>query len=160
MMATTATATLPSAIPHRHNPSSSSSPSSLLPSNKSRPAISISTFRRSFVSCEVGLKPSNSSSPSTSSSLQEQQEPDDAASARIGARVKVTAPLKVYHVSKIPEMDLTGMEGELKQYVGVFKGKKISANLPYKVEFVKEVEGRGPVKFVAHLREDEFEYVD
>ncbi|KAL2330251.1 hypothetical protein Fmac_017832 [Flemingia macrophylla] len=41
----------------------------------------------------------------------------------IGARVKVKVPLKVYHVPKIAEVDLTGMEGEIKQYVGLWKGK-------------------------------------
>ncbi|KAH6765777.1 hypothetical protein C2S52_016760 [Perilla frutescens var. hirtella] len=53
--------------------------------------------------------------------------------------------------------------GLLKQYVAVFKGKRISANLPYKVEFVaEEVSGRDgkPVKFSAHLREDGFEFLD
>ncbi|KAL2330558.1 hypothetical protein Fmac_018139 [Flemingia macrophylla] len=43
--------------------------------------------------------------------------------SQIGARVKVKVPLKVYHVPKIAEVDLTGMEGEIKQYVGLWKGK-------------------------------------
>lgn len=68
-------------------------------------------------------------------------------------------PLKVHHVPRVPEVDLSGKEGVLKHYVGVWKGKRISANLPYKVEFFIEVEGRGPVKFFAHLKEDEFEYI-
>ncbi|XP_057498452.1 ferredoxin-thioredoxin reductase, variable chain-like [Actinidia eriantha] len=80
--------------------------------------------------------------------------------ARIGARVRVTAPLTVYHVPRVAEIDLTGKEGVLKQNVTVWKGKRISANLPFKVEFVEEVEGRGRVKFFAHLKEDEFEYLD
>ncbi|XP_057790109.1 ferredoxin-thioredoxin reductase subunit A2, chloroplastic-like [Salvia miltiorrhiza] len=81
----------------------------------------------------------------------------------IGSKVRVKVPLKVYHVPKVPELDLTGRVGLLKQYVGVHKGKRISANLPYKVEFVaEEISGRGgkPVKFLAHLREDEFEFLD
>ncbi|CAI9103032.1 OLC1v1001447C1 [Oldenlandia corymbosa var. corymbosa] len=84
------------------------------------------------------------------------------AQAKIGAKVRVKVPLKVYHVPKVPEFELNGQVGILKQYVGVHKGKKISANLPYKVEFVVDnIEGRsGPVKFLAHLREDEFEYLD
>ncbi|CAA6655696.1 unnamed protein product [Spirodela intermedia] len=72
------------------------------------------------------------------------------------------AASKVYHVPKVPEIELEGMEGVIKQYVGLWKGKSISANLPFKVEFVLPdgVEGRpGPLKFVAHLREDEFEYL-
>ncbi|KAL2339347.1 hypothetical protein Fmac_007287 [Flemingia macrophylla] len=51
------------------------------------------------------------------------------------------------------------MEGEIKQYVGLWKGKRISANLPYKVQFVTEIQGRGPVKFFPHLKEDEFDIV-
>ncbi|KAL2345299.1 hypothetical protein Fmac_006584 [Flemingia macrophylla] len=70
--------------------------------------------------------------------------------------VKVKVPLKVYHVPKIVEVDLTGMEGEIKQYVGLWKGKRISANLPYKVQFVTEMKGHGHVKLFAHLKEDEF----
>jgi len=102
------------------------------------------------ISCEVALK-----SDSTASSSVDK---DDEAK-KIGARVRVKVPLKVYHVPRVPEVDLTGMEGELKQYVGLWKGKRISANFPYKVEFRTEIEGRGPVKFFAHLKEDEFEYL-
>ncbi|CAN7101317.1 unnamed protein product, partial [Brassica rapa subsp. narinosa] len=75
------------------------------------------------------------------------------AKASVGSsRVKVTAPLKVYHLNRVPEVDL---EGTLKDYVTVWKGKRISANL----SFFKEVEGRGLVKFVSHLKEDEFEFL-
>lgn len=85
------------------------------------------------------------------------------AESRIGSKVRVKVPLKVYHVPKLPEVDLAGKVGLLKQYVGVHKGKRISANLPYKVEFVaEEVTGRDgkPAKFTAHLRDDEFEFLD
>ncbi|GFZ02676.1 ferredoxin/thioredoxin reductase subunit A (variable subunit) 2 [Actinidia rufa] len=94
--------------------------------------------------------------PSPSAAEEEEEEKE----GRIGARVRVTAPLKVYHVPRVPEIDLTGKEGVLKQNVTFWKGKRISANLPFKVEFVEEVEGRGRVKFFAHLKEDEFEYLD
>ncbi|XP_010067051.2 ferredoxin-thioredoxin reductase, variable chain, chloroplastic [Eucalyptus grandis] len=128
-------------------------------------AVNTLRTRKWKVSCEVALKPD--SKPSSSSSSAESDSPSvsgegdgpDGGPARIGARVRVTVPLKVYHVPRVPEVDLTGMEGELKQYVAEFKGKRISANLPFKVQFVKEIEGRGPVKFFAHLKEDEFEYV-
>jgi len=82
--------------------------------------------------------------------------------AKIGARVRVKVPLKVYHVPKVPEVDLTGREGQIKQNVTFWKdNKRISANLPYKVEFVAEdIQGpRGPLKFVAHLKDDEFEFL-
>ena len=78
---------------------------------------------------------------------------------KIGKRVRVKVPLKVYHIPKVPEVDLSDMEGEIKQYVGLWKGKRISANLPYKVEFISEIPGRGTVKFFAHLKEDEFDYI-
>lgn len=97
---------------------------------------------------------------SPSGAFSEEDEKAAAAAEKIGARVRVKVPLKVYHVPRVPEIDLTGKEGKLKQYVAVWKGKRISANMPFKVEFVEEVEGRGAVKFFAHLKEDEFEYLD
>ncbi|CAA6673383.1 unnamed protein product [Spirodela intermedia] len=81
----------------------------------------------------------------------------------VGARVRVTAPVKVYHIQKVPDLDLMGMEGVIKQYAGLWKGKRISANLPFKVEFVfpDGIQGRrpGPLKFFAHLKDDEFEFL-
>uniref|UniRef100_J3LZT0 Ferredoxin thioredoxin reductase alpha chain domain-containing protein n=1 Tax=Oryza brachyantha TaxID=4533 RepID=J3LZT0_ORYBR len=83
-----------------------------------------------------------------------------AAAPQIGKRVRVMAPVRVHHVSKAPDLDLRGMEGVVKQYVGVWKGKRITANLPFKVEFELRVDGQDkPVRFFAHLREDEFELV-
>ncbi|KAJ7954656.1 Ferredoxin-thioredoxin reductase, variable chain [Quillaja saponaria] len=84
------------------------------------------------ITCEVAFKSSSdfqtssstsaavdvndvSSSPPTSP----QEENDD--EAKIGSRVRVKVPLKVYHVPKVPEVDLTGMEGQLKQYVAIWK---------------------------------------
>ncbi|KAK2419505.1 ferredoxin-thioredoxin reductase, variable chain [Trifolium repens] len=87
-------------------------------------------------------------------------EGDESSQTNIGARVRVKVPLKVYHVPKVPEIDLTGREGQIKQNVSFWKdNKRISANLPYKVEFIaQDIQGpRGPLKFVAHLRDDEFE---
>ncbi|KAJ9563486.1 hypothetical protein OSB04_008646 [Centaurea solstitialis] len=82
--------------------------------------------------------------------------------AKIGARVRVTVPLKVYHVPKVPEVELNGKEGKVKEYVALWKGKNISATFPYKIEFLEKLEGRGdkPVKFFVHLKEEEFEYID
>ena len=137
--------------------------SNLLPSSSSLDfccAKSASTdvfHRRSrTISCEVALR-SDSATSSSSSPAVEQVEEEG---GKIGARVRVKVPLKVFHVPKVPELDLTGMEGVLRQYVGVWKGNRISANLPFKIAFVADIEGRGPVKFFAHLKEDEFEYVD
>lgn len=107
-----------------------------------------------MICCQVAVKPNN-----LPPSLRLETNPSEH-EAKIGAKVWVKVPLKVYHVPRVPKVDLIGMEGVLKQYVAVFKGKKISANLPYKVEFVSQVEGRGSVKFFAHLKEDEFDYLD
>ncbi|KAK4372151.1 hypothetical protein RND71_007535 [Anisodus tanguticus] len=89
-------------------------------------------------------------------------EKDAEAIGKVGSRVRVTVPLKVYHVPKVQELDLNDRIGTLKQYVAIHKGKQISANLPYKVEFVvDDLEGRsGSVKFSAHFKEDEFEFLD
>ncbi|EEF49663.1 ferredoxin-thioredoxin reductase, variable chain, chloroplastic [Ricinus communis] len=111
---------------------------------------------RRLISCEVA---SPTSSSSTTLAQGEGEEPA-VGENKIGARVKVKVPLKVYHVPRVPEVDLTGKEGHLKQYVALWKGKRISANLPYKVEFLVDIEGRGPVKFFAHLKEDEFDFLD
>uniref|UniRef100_A0A2N9GEA3 Ferredoxin thioredoxin reductase alpha chain domain-containing protein n=1 Tax=Fagus sylvatica TaxID=28930 RepID=A0A2N9GEA3_FAGSY len=131
--------------------SSSSSAMSFSFSPRITPTVTVLPhLRRSrMISCEVALKSDSTTSSSSLSS-------DD---VKIGARVRVKVALKVHHVPKVAEVDLTGMEGELKQYVGEWKGKRISANLPYKVQFVTHIEGRGPVKFFAHLKEDEFEYL-
>lgn len=91
------------------------------------------------------------------------EEDSSSSTAKIGSRVRVKVPLKVYHVPKVPEVDLTGREGEIKQNVTFWKdNKRISANLPYKVEFVADdIQGpRGPLKFVAHLKDDEFEFLE
>ncbi|XP_010521756.1 PREDICTED: ferredoxin-thioredoxin reductase, variable chain [Tarenaya hassleriana] len=119
-------------------------------------ASPISTSRRSLrIRCDVAVKSEASVDAGLDPSSSEAEE-----KSKVGARVRVSVPLKVYHVVRVPEVDLTGMEGVIKNYVAVWKGKRISANLPYKVEFVKEIEGRGPVKFFAHLKEDEFEFID
>ncbi|XP_040376905.1 ferredoxin-thioredoxin reductase, variable chain-like [Oryza brachyantha] len=84
-----------------------------------------------------------------------------AVAPKIGKRVRVTAPLRVYHVMKAPDLDIEGMEGVIKQYVAIWKGKRITANFPFKVEFNLSVEGQPkPVRFFVHLREDEFEFID
>lgn len=91
------------------------------------------------------------------------EEDSSSSTAKIGSRVRVKVPLKVYHVPKVPEVDLTGREGQIKQNVTFWKdNKRISANLPYKVEFVADdIQGpRGPLKFVAHLKDDEFEFLE
>ncbi|EIE27668.1 hypothetical protein COCSUDRAFT_55657 [Coccomyxa subellipsoidea C-169] len=43
------------------------------------------------------------------------------------------------------------------QIVQQYKGEKLSANLPYKVEFMIPVEGSKDVKLIAHLASTEIE---
>ncbi|KAK3003288.1 hypothetical protein RJ639_020007 [Escallonia herrerae] len=130
------------------------------PLRKTRRTISSSPIRASTNSTATVDDPSVASSSATASLYSEEDEKAAAAAAKIGAQVRVKGPLKVYHVPKVPELELTGMEGVLKQYVGEWKGKRISANLPYKIAFVADIGGREGVKFVAHLKEDEFEYLE
>lgn len=59
---------------------------------------------------------------------------------------------------KKPEFDLAGCEGEIKDVLKNWKGKPLSANLPYKVQFVLDIDGK-QVKFFAHLKEGEFEVI-
>ncbi|XVE93003.1 hypothetical protein REPUB_Repub01dG0152400 [Reevesia pubescens] len=119
--------------------------------------VNVTTRSRRIISCQAISTASvdkDEKYASVSGSPEAKEE------SKVGAKVRVKIPLKVYHVPRVPEVDLTGLEGVIKQYVGRWKGKNISANLPYKVEFVKEIEGRGPVKFFAHLKEDELEFLD
>ncbi|WCJ38946.1 ferredoxin/thioredoxin reductase subunit A (variable subunit) 2 [Euphorbia peplus] len=113
-------------------------------------------YRRS-IRCSVAVRSTNSTLSSSTTVEEEEDEAQRRAEKKIGAKVRVKVPLKMYHVPRVPEVDLTGKEGELKQYVGLWKGKRISANYPYKVQFVVDIEGRGPVKFFSHLKEDEFD---
>ena len=68
-----------------------------------------------------------------------------------GTRVRVTADLTVFHVPKQPQLQLQGLEGEVVDNVVNYKGTKISANLPYKVQFIRPQEGSKDLKFFSHL---------
>jgi hypothetical protein len=54
-----------------------------------------------------------------------------------GQRVKVVANVKVFHVPRSPAegIQLEGMEGVVTKDVTQYKGKILSANLPYFIEF-------------------------
>ena len=81
------------------------------------------------------------------------------ASLSTGSKVKVTKPVKVFHVGKFKGgLDLNGMTGTVVENVQMYQGKELSANLPWKVEFSVE-NGDKPVKVLAHLEEDEIEAV-
>uniref|UniRef100_A0A1J3EI36 Ferredoxin-thioredoxin reductase, variable chain n=1 Tax=Noccaea caerulescens TaxID=107243 RepID=A0A1J3EI36_NOCCA len=125
-------------------------------------SISRKNPKSTTIRCDIAVKSTASvdADADLSSPTSLETEEDEKAKAKIGAKVRVTAPLKVYHVVRVPEVELMGMEGLIKDYVVLWKGKRISANLPFKVQFVKEIQGRGPVKFFTHLKEDEFELLD
>ncbi|XP_044403601.1 ferredoxin-thioredoxin reductase, variable chain-like [Triticum urartu] len=152
-MATTAAAMAP--------PSTSTSASSVLLLRR-LPSPASAAQRR----CRLGPPPrlraarprvSLTSDVSSSSDVAEEEAEH---APKVGRRVRVTAPLRVYHVVKAPDLDIQGMEGVIKQYVGVWKGKRITANFPFKVEFQLTVDTQPkPVKLFVHLREDEFEYI-
>ena len=68
-----------------------------------------------------------------------------------GQKVKVVSPITLFSVPKHPEgLSIEGMEGEVFKDVSNFKGKVLSANLPYVVKFKKTI-GEADVKFQAHL---------
>lgn len=68
-----------------------------------------------------------------------------------GSRVKVTGPVKVFHAAKHPNgLELQGLEGTVKMDVTQFKGKVLSAVMPYRVEFMVDKDG-SQVKVLAHL---------
>lgn len=127
----------------------------------SRIPITRMTWRKSARSIRIPCRVAVSTDVSSSSSSSLLSDEEIEAESKVGKRIKVKMPLKVCHVTKAPDLDLNGMEGVIKQYVGLWKGKRISANLPFKVEFFVEVEGQAnPVKFFAHLKEDEFDLLE
>lgn len=76
-----------------------------------------------------------------------------------GSKIRVTADVTVYHVPKMPNYNLKGKEGEVLDCVSLFKGKQISANLPYKCQFIEQGEDGKEKKINAHLAADEIEKV-
>ncbi|KAK3235939.1 hypothetical protein CYMTET_53890 [Cymbomonas tetramitiformis] len=76
------------------------------------------------------------------------------AAVEAGTRVKVTAPITVFHVPKTkgaPTL-LTGCEGEVVKKID----ESISAVQPFQVRVEVETEA-GPVKVLAHFAEEEIE---
>ncbi|CAI9279003.1 unnamed protein product [Lactuca saligna] len=123
---------------------------------------SITNNKRSNLRLRIKAAASDSTAIVDNPTVASTSEKEEGIKAKIGARVRVKVPLKVYHIPKVPEVELNGKEGKIKDNISVWKGKHISANFPYKIEFFEKLEGRGdaPVKFFAHLKEDEFEYID
>lgn len=76
-----------------------------------------------------------------------------------GTKVRVTQEILVYHAPKTKELQLQGKEGTVKTIVKHYKGKDTSANLPYKVEFMLELDGGKQQKWFAHLSASEIEKI-
>ncbi|CAL8463611.1 g3145 [Coccomyxa elongata] len=75
-----------------------------------------------------------------------------------GSKIRVKSEVTIYHSPKLGEsFNLEGREGTVLDIVQQYKGKKLSANLPYKVEFMVPVEGSKDVKLIAHLASTEIE---
>ena len=69
-----------------------------------------------------------------------------------GAKVRVTSPIKVYHVGKFKEgLDLQGMEGVVQGDARKGNGIELSATLPWKVQFAAKGPDGKDVKVIAHL---------
>ena len=68
-----------------------------------------------------------------------------------GAKIRVTADVTVHHVPKQPTYSLKGKEGTVTDVVSLYKGKQISANLPYKCLFLEPQEDGKDKKIIAHL---------
>ncbi|KMT19926.1 hypothetical protein BVRB_1g009730 [Beta vulgaris subsp. vulgaris] len=125
-----------------------------IPTTLTFPTTLTKTPKTPSIRCDVALQSDTSISASEEEELKSNLD-------KVGSRVRVKAPLKVHHVPKLPEVELTPeMEGVIKQYVGFWQGKRLSANYPFKVQFSIDIEDRGKVKFFVHLREDEFEIID
>lgn len=78
--------------------------------------------------------------------------------AAAGNRIKITASIKVYHIPTVPEFDLQGCEGEIRDILGEWKGKSVSANLPLKTQFKVDIDGKS-INFVAHVKDGEYKVV-
>ncbi|GAV86937.1 FeThRed_A domain-containing protein [Cephalotus follicularis] len=161
MISTSTSTTTPCMVINRPNPNPN--PNKNAKSCPSWLAVSALTSTSTSTSTSIGRRRrSNISCCQVATTASEEEQVTMGAADKIGRKIRVVkAPLKVYHVPRVPEgIDLSGMEGVVNRYVGVWKGKRISANLPYKVEFHTQIQGRGSLKFFAHLKDDEFHFLD
>lgn len=70
---------------------------------------------------------------------------------QVGDRVRVKESVVIHHhpEHRNEPLDIQGLEGTVKSIASEWKGKEISANYPYVIQFTK--------KFKAHLQADELE---
>jgi Ferredoxin thioredoxin reductase variable alpha chain len=73
---------------------------------------------------------------------------------KVGDRVRVKESVLIYHhpEHRNDAFDIKGLEGEIIGLASEWRGKAISANLPFHVQFSK--------KFKAHLKDIELEVID
>ena len=74
------------------------------------------------------------------------------AQASEGSRVRVTAPIRVYHSLKYRKgLDIQGLEGTVLTNVMHFKGKTLSATKPWKTALEAKDPAGAPMKLTVHL---------
>lgn len=73
---------------------------------------------------------------------------------KVGDRVRVKESVVVYHhpEHRNQPFDVKGLEGEIAAIIENWKGRPVSANLPFEVKFDK--------KFKAHFQKGELELIE
>lgn len=70
----------------------------------------------------------------------------------IGAKVRVAAPVKIFHAGKFKGgLELEGMEGTIVEDSKHYKGYETSSTLRWKVQFAPMAPDGKPAKVLAHL---------
>jgi hypothetical protein len=70
----------------------------------------------------------------------------------IGAKVRVAAPVKIFHAGKFKGgLELQGLEGTIVEDSKNHKGYETSSTLRWKVQFAPEAPDGKPAKVLAHL---------
>ncbi|KAF8061346.1 Ferredoxin-thioredoxin reductase [Scenedesmus sp. PABB004] len=101
------------------------------------------------------LAPARAARPSRAAARLQVAASANGAGLAEGARVKVVKPVMVFHAPKHADgLQLEGMTGVIKKDVTEYKGKTLSANLPFQVVFDVERDGK-PAKLLCHLEAEE-----
>jgi hypothetical protein len=77
-----------------------------------------------------------------------------------GTKVKVTKSVKIYHMPKRQDgLDLQGFEGTVQEVITEYQGKPLTANCPYKIQFLIPKDDGKDQKLISHLKASEIEAV-
>lgn len=120
----------------------------------------LSVARLTTCTCSVQSRSRRAPAPAVAGSRKrtvvvQASDNSDATAIPDGATVRVTKPVKIYHAPKLGEsVELEGQEGKVVGNAALYKGKVLSANLPYKVQFNIDKDG-SPVKLLVHLSDEE-----